>query len=494
MHKILAIDDKMDNLITLSALLKNLMPGCVVINAQSGLEGIAKAKAELPDAILLDVKMPDMDGLETCRRLMDDESTKHIPVIMITAIKTDAESRIEGLDCGANAFLAKPIDQYELVSQVKVALRIKKAEDALREERDSLERVVEERTASLRAEISERKRAEEHLIQSHNLLANLARLVPGVVYQYRLYPDGRSAFPYSSPGMNDIYEVTPEDVREDATPVFGRLHPDDYDHIVDSIQESARTLQTFYCEFRVILPRQGLRWRWSQAQPERLADGGTLWHGIISDITERKKTEADLNETLESLRKAVGTTIQVMVSAVEVRDPYTAGHQTRSANLAQAIATEMGLPQDIIDGIILAGSIHDIGKLSIPAEILSKPTKLSEIEFPLIKEHARRGFEILKDVESSWPLAEIVLQHHERMDGSGYPKGLKGEEIIMEARILAVADVVESMASHRPYRPALGLDAALAEIENNKGTLYDVDAVDACLRLFRDKGFQLEGT
>ena len=142
----------------------------------------------------------------------------------------------------------------------------------------------------------------------------------------------------------------------------------------------------------------------------------------------------------------------------------------------------------------MAGSIHDIGKLSIPAEILSKPTKLSEIEFSLIKEHAHKGFEMLKDVESPWPLAEIVYQHHERMDGSGYPRNLKGEEILMEARILAVADVVEAMASHRPYRPGLGIDAALDEIEKNKGTLYDKTVADACLRLFREKGFQLEGT
>jgi HD-GYP domain-containing protein (c-di-GMP phosphodiesterase class II) len=215
--------------------------------------------------------------------------------------------------------------------------------------------------------------------------------------------------------------------------------------------------------------------------------------GIARDITNRKKAEENLKETLESLRKAVGATIQVMVSAVETRDPYTAGHQLRSADLARAIATEMGLPQDRIDGIRMAGSIHDIGKLSIPAEILSKPTKLSALELTLIKEHARQGYEILKGVESPWPLAEIVHQHHERMDGSGYPRNLKGEEILIEARILAVSDVVESMASHRPYRPALGIEAALEEIVKNKGILYDDAVADACLRLFREKGFELEG-
>ncbi|MEI6314864.1 MAG: HD domain-containing phosphohydrolase, partial [Syntrophus sp. (in: bacteria)] len=215
------------------------------------------------------------------------------------------------------------------------------------------------------------------------------------------------------------------------------------------------------------------------------------FRGIARDITERKQAEQKLQDTLESLRKSVSATVQVMVSAVEIRDPYTAGHQNRAADLARAIATELGLPQIRIDGIRMAGSIHDIGKLSVPAEILSNPTELTELEFSMIKEHAHKGYKMLKDVVSPWPLAEIVYQHHERMDGSGYPRRLKGEEIFIEARILAVADVVESMASHRPYRPALGLDAALHEIENNKGTIYDADAVDACLRLFREKGYQL---
>jgi HD-GYP domain-containing protein (c-di-GMP phosphodiesterase class II) len=215
---------------------------------------------------------------------------------------------------------------------------------------------------------------------------------------------------------------------------------------------------------------------------------------LTAENAVRKRAEKQLEDTLESLRKAFGATVQVMVSVVATRDPYTAGHQIRSANLARASATEMGLPPEKIEGIRMAGSIHDIGKLSIPAEILSKPTKLSEIEFSLIKEHARQGYEMLKNVESPWPLAEIVFQHHERMDGSGYPRNLKGDDILMEARILTVADVVEAMASHRPYRPGLGIDAALNEIEKNRGVFYDKTAADACLRLFREKGFKLEGT
>jgi PAS domain S-box-containing protein len=221
--------------------------------------------------------------------------------------------------------------------------------------------------------------------------------------------------------------------------------------------------------------------------------GQALLQATVRDITESKQAEKRLQRSLDSLKKAVSATIPVMVSAVEARDPYTAGHQNRSADLARAIATEMRLPQEKIDAIRMAGSIHDIGKLSIPAEILSKPTKLSEIEFSLIKEHSHKGFEMLKNVESSWPLAEIVYQHHERMDGSGYPRNLKGEEILIEARILAVADVVEAMASHRPYRPGLGIDAALNEIEKNRGTIYDSAVADACLSLFREKGFKLKG-
>jgi HD-GYP domain-containing protein (c-di-GMP phosphodiesterase class II) len=152
----------------------------------------------------------------------------------------------------------------------------------------------------------------------------------------------------------------------------------------------------------------------------------------------------------------------------------------------------MNLPIDQIDGIRMAAAIHDLGKISVPAEILSKPTKLTNLEFSLIKTHAQSGYDILKDIEFPWPIAKMVLEHHERMNGSGYPNGLTGDNILMESRILAVADVVESMASHRPYRSALGIDKALEEIEKNRGTLYDNAVADACLRLFREKGYQLQ--
>lgn len=224
---------------------------------------------------------------------------------------------------------------------------------------------------------------------------------------------------------------------------------------------------------------------------KRTEDYRKVNEALQNEIQGHEEAKENLQTALDSLKKSIGATIQVMVSAVEARDPYTAEHQLRVASLACAIAEEMGFLPDKIEGIRLAGSIHDIGKLSIPAEILTKPTKLTNLEFSLIKEHATSGYEMLKYIESPMPLAEVVYQHHERMDGSGYPRKLKGEEILIEARILAVSDVVESIASHRPYRPSLGIKYALEEIEKNKGIIYDSAVADACLRLFRDKQYQL---
>jgi len=209
-------------------------------------------------------------------------------------------------------------------------------------------------------------------------------------------------------------------------------------------------------------------------------------------LSERDRTNAELKQALEILKINLSGTIQVIVSTVEHKDPYTSGHQNRVARLACAIGREMHLPEDMLEGIRMAGVIHDLGKIAIPAEILSKPTRLSNIEFALIKTHPQIGYDILKHIQFPWPVAEITYQHHERIDGTGYPGGLRGEEILLEARIISVADAVEAMASHRPYRPALGIDAALEEISRNKGKFYDPDVVDACLEIFREGNFTFD--
>ena len=217
-----------------------------------------------------------------------------------------------------------------------------------------------------------------------------------------------------------------------------------------------------------------------------------LYEEAQQQLAERKRAEEELQRTLEKLREALGGIIQTVALTVETKDPYTAGHQRRVGNLARAIATEMGLSKDQIEGIRMAGLIHDLGKIGVPAEILIQPGLLNDLQYGLIQAHSQVGYDILKRVDFPWPVAQMVLQHHERLDGSGYPQGLSGEEIMVEARILAVADVVEAMASFRPYRPALGIDKALEEISQNRGVLYDPEAVDACLKLFTENGFTFE--
>ncbi|HYA13612.1 MAG TPA: HD domain-containing phosphohydrolase [Syntrophales bacterium] len=208
--------------------------------------------------------------------------------------------------------------------------------------------------------------------------------------------------------------------------------------------------------------------------------------------TELKETKETLSYSLDKLRKATRFIIDVIVMAVETRDPYTSGHQKRVTDLARAIATQMKLSPEIIDGIRMAGLIHDLGKISIPAEILGLPRYLNNVEYSIVKTHPEIGYQILKDIDFARPVALMVYQHHERMNGSGYPRGIKGEEIIPEARILAVADVVEAICTHRPYRPALGIDKAMREISQHRGILYDPEVVDVCLKLFREELFKFK--
>jgi len=221
---------------------------------------------------------------------------------------------------------------------------------------------------------------------------------------------------------------------------------------------------------------------------------GNLVYGIVALHTrkERNRAEVEVKKNLKKLRQTLGAIIQVLEKTVEVRDPYTAGHQRRVSDLARSIAAELGFSQDRTDGIRIAGIIHDIGKIYVPAEILSKPRRLTTYEFNLVKTHPQVGYDILKGIEFPWPVANIVLQHHERLNGSGYPNKLMHDNILVEARILGVADVVEAMASHRPYRPALGLPAALKEISSQKGILYDPQIVEICTRLFKEKKFAFE--
>ena len=208
------------------------------------------------------------------------------------------------------------------------------------------------------------------------------------------------------------------------------------------------------------------------------------------EIETRKHVQAELEQSLQNLKKGMDSTIQAIAMTVEKRDPYTSGHQMRVAALTRAIAEKIGLAEDQIEGAYMAASLHDIGKIALPAEILSKPIQLTDIEISLIQAHAQAGYDILKGIEFPWPIADIIIQHHERMDGSGYPQGLAGDSISIEARIIGVCDVVETMSSHRPYRPSMGIGRALEEITRNSGPLYDADVVTACLKVFTEQNFE----
>jgi PAS domain S-box-containing protein/putative nucleotidyltransferase with HDIG domain len=218
----------------------------------------------------------------------------------------------------------------------------------------------------------------------------------------------------------------------------------------------------------------------------RRADGSVDYIvALVHDITERKVADETLHEALTS-------TIEAIAATIETRDPYTAGHQRSVADLAAAIAREMGLSAEVIEGIQFGALIHDLGKIQVPAELLTKPTRLSKLEMDLIRTHCQAGYEIVKGIKFPWPVAEMVHEHHERIDGTGYPQGLSGDAIALEARIIAVADTVEAMASHRPYRPGLGIDRALKEIQDRRGSWFEPAVVDACVCLFREKGYEMK--
>jgi putative nucleotidyltransferase with HDIG domain len=340
---IVIVDDNPNNLQVLSSILQEA--GYKVRPALSGEIALRAVEASPPDLILLDIRMPGMDGYQTCEQLKSRPAICEIPVIFISALN-ETDDKLAAFRAGGVDYVAKPFQTEEVLARVRAHLQLHRMQQRL-------ESMVEARTSELR-------------------VANEA-----------------------------------------------------------------------------------------------------------------------LSQGQKQYRRMLEQTIQAIAMTIEKRDPYTAGHQVRVAHLATAIAERLDMPAEQLEGLRLGGMIHDIGKIYLPAEILNRPGRLTEAEFALVKTHSEVGRQIVSDVEFPWPVAAMIHQHHERPDGSGYPQGLKDGEIIIEARILAVADVVEAMASHRPYRPAIGMDKALAEIRAGAGRLYDREIVDACLQLFEHQGYRL---
>jgi len=342
-------------------------------------------------------------------------------------------------------------------------------------------------TIGITRDITEHKQAEENVKNAKDELEIILDSVPAIIF----YKDIESKIILANKTLADSLKIPIKDIIG-KTPE--ELFPKDQ---AESMKKGDQEVMiSGKLKRNIIQPYttpDGIRWLNVDKIPYKDKKGKIIGIiGLAKDITEQRKSEEELRQSYQQLKKTMDATIDTMSSIIEAKDPYTAGHQQRVSQLATAIAKELHLSQNKIEGIRIASLIHDIGKIGIPTEILSKPIKLSDIEFNLIKEHSQIGYNILKSIDFSYPVANIVLQHHEKLNGSGYPNHLKGDKILPEARILGVADVVEAMSSHRPYRPALGIDKALEEITQNKGILYDPKAVDTCLKLFKEKGFKFE--
>lgn len=387
--------------------------------------------------------------------------------------------------------LTNPIAIETFIHQASVALQRRHTEQALRQAHDQLEQKVLARTAELEKvnenlifEIAERQRATQIARASKEKYKLLVENSNEAILVCQ-----ENIIKFVNPKAVRITGYTEKELT--SRPFIGFVHPDDREMVMHNHMErlNGREVPPLY-NFRVVCKDGSIRWVEANAVVVDW-DNEQATLSFLNDVTDRMQAEDRIKNSYEKLQSTVQGMIRVMTSIVELRDPYTAGHQVRVMNLACEIAKEMGLSEDQISGLRAAGLVHDIGKIAIPSEILSKPGALNKVELMMMKSHPTIGYEILKQIEFAWPVADIVVQHHERMNGSGYPSGLSGKDMLIEARILAVSDVVESMASHRPYRAALGIDAALEEITRNKGKLYDAGVVKACVTLFKDKGFEL---
>lgn len=341
------------------------------------------------------------------------------------------------------------------------------------------------------SDISKRKEAEQQLVKERNMLNRIMKTSPSGI----MVIDGNGKIIFANKRVREVFNLPKEKIDGsqydsrawcitdlDGNPISDENLPINKVLASGKPVYGARVIMTLTNDRPVYL--------FVNAAPV-IEKSGCISEVVITfdDITQQCRNEKKIIETIGKLRKSLDDTILAMAMIVEKRDPYTAGHQERVAGLAVAIAKNINLSEKQINGIRMAGIIHDIGKMSIPSEILSKPSKLSDFEFALVKQHAETGYNILETINFPYPVAQIVYQHHERLDGSGYPRGLKGNNILLDARILAVADVVEAISSHRPYRPALGIDKAMEEISENKGILYDPAVADACLKLFNENSY-----
>jgi PAS domain S-box-containing protein len=412
----------------------------------TGEEAIQEVAHMNPDLVIMDIVLGgDLDGIEAARHINEIYRT---PVIYITS-SSDTPTLKRALDTDPSGYIVKPIDKKELKSAVEMAFLRHEMEDKLK----------------------------ENELRFFTILNSIGEAV--VVF------DESDRISYVNPEAERLMELTIDKI-------VGKR----FDEIIQLRYygiDAGNGGETSGISYYYFLSKNGNKVPVNfSISPIKDISGAKIGSVIIlRNDSDRVDFELKLNDSYHKVKNAIKSIVLAMAQTLEMRDPYTAGHQRRVADIARTIAKEMNLPGDEVEGVFMASLIHDLGKISIPSEILSKPSRLSSLEFDLMKMHPQIGYDILKSMNFPWPLADLVHQHHERCNGSGYPLGLKGDNILFGARILSVADVVEAMASDRPYRPALGIDKALEEISSNKGKLYDIDVANACEKIFTHNNYQL---
>ena len=489
--KILIVDDEDQNLYLLESLLKG--SGYQVVSARNGVEALERLKQESIDMIISDILMPKMDGFQFCRECKGDDKLRMIPFVFYTAAYTEKKDEEFALSLGAEKFIIKPIEPNVFLTTLEGVIKeytkgvVVAPKRPIREETVYLSVYNERLVRQLEKKMLNLEKANKALKESEQKYRELVDNANDAV----IVIETTGYLSFVNPKFCEMMGYTMEEAKKLH---FSKLvHPEDLAIVTENFKKTlSREEVPRNYEFRALTKLGKAIYVDHNFTVIEREGGAVKIQAVVRDVTERKRAEEELQESFEKIQKTMRGAIHAIGLIVEVRDPYTAGHQRRVTSLATAIAKEMGLSKDRIDGILLAGAIHDIGKISVPAEILSKPGRISDIEFSIIKTHPQVAHDILRTIEFPWAIGPIILQHHERIDGSGYPSGLSGEDIMLEARILGLADVIEAMASHRPYRPALGIDKALEEISQNKDILYDPNVVDACLKLFAEKGFTFE--
>jgi len=439
-HRILVVEDEAIVALDIQNRLKHM--GYEVVSVcSSGEDAVDRAGKLKPDLILMDIMLEgEMDGIEAAGIINDNFG---IPVVYLTAY-ADQQTLERAKITNPFGYVIKPFEDRELQTTIEMAVY--------------------------------KFETDRELILSKRLLATTLKSLGEAVVTTG--PDGRVKF--LNPVAEQFLGVTLDGVRDQAVNELFRQNDECLTKLGSHTCTFERTTGESVPIETIISP---IIDDWG------VNIGNVL---VIRDITERVKGEENLRQYVSSLRRTLEATVQALAVTAEKRDPYTAGHQQRVAALAGAIAQELGFDEERLEGLRVAGLLHDIGKIYIPAEILAKPATLTAMEMGLIKTHSEVGYDILKNIPFPWPVADIVLQHHERINGSGYPGGLSNGQIIEEAKILAIADVVEAMSSHRPYRAALGLERALGEIKKNRENLYLPEAVDVCIRLFESGSFSFD--